>query len=120
MPAEVYTVLHLLGIAWLFAALGGVTVHALNGGDKASNSARKLLAASHGIALVIILVAGVGLLHKKGIAWGTWVYAKLALWLFLGGSLTLIQRKPGLARLIWFALPLLAAAGAALAVFKPA
>ena len=119
MPADFYEVLHILGIAWLFAALGGAVMHALNGGDKASNKARKLMAASHGIALVIILVAGFGLLGKKGLAWGLWVYAKLVLWLLMGASLTLIQKKPALARAFWFALPLLAAAGAYLAVYKP-
>lgn len=119
MPAEIYEVLHILGIAWLFAALGGAVMHALNGGDKASNKARKLMAASHGIALVIILVAGFGLLEKKGLAFGTWVYIKLGLWLVLGASLTLIQKKPAMARGFWFLLPLLAAAGAYLAVYKP-
>ena len=58
LPPEVYKILHILGVAWLFFALGGATLHALNGGDKASNKSRKLVAASHGIALVIILVAG--------------------------------------------------------------
>lgn len=117
LPPEVYKVLHLLGVAWLFFALGGATLHALNGGDKASNTHRKLMAASHGIALLIILVAGFGMLGGKKM--GMWVHLKSALWLALGASLTLVQRKPGLAKIMWFVLPLLAAAGAYLAVYKP-
>ncbi|MGB1699930.1 MAG: hypothetical protein ACPHRO_08260 [Nannocystaceae bacterium] len=117
LPPEVYKVLHLLGVAWLFFALGGATLHALNGGDKASNTHRKLMAASHGIALLISLVAGFGMLGGKKM--GMWVHLKSALWLALGASLTLVQRKPGLAKIMWFVLPLLAAAGAYLAVYKP-
>jgi hypothetical protein len=117
LPPEVYKIIHLLGIAWLFFVLGGATLHALNGGDKASNNSRKLMAASHGVALVIILVAGFGMLGGKQM--GTWVFLKFALWLVLGASLALIQKKPGLAKALWFVLPLLAAAGAYLAVYKP-
>ena len=117
LPPEVYKILHILGVAWLFFALGGATLHALNGGDKASNKSRKLVAASHGIALVIILVAGFGLLGGKKM--GMWVHLKSALWLALGASLVLVQRRPALARVRWFGFPLLAAPAAYLAVYKP-
>jgi uncharacterized membrane protein len=105
---RVYLFLHLLGVLLLFGSLGALTFHVMNGGDRATNPSRKLIMMTHGISLVIILIAGVGLLHR---GFGTfadgWVHAKLGIWLVLGASPAIIYRVPKAAKMLWFVLPLL-------------
>ena len=119
----VYKVIHILGNMLLIMALGGLTLHAANGGTRETNRGRKLAAITHGIGMVIILVAGFGLLARIGIThgagWPGWVWAKLGIWLVLGGIVALIGRKPELARVWWFLVPLLGATAAWLALTKP-
>ena len=57
---EVYKVLHLVGVVCVVAALGGVAVHAANGGQRQGNVVRRVVSALHGLGLLVILVAGFG------------------------------------------------------------
>jgi hypothetical protein len=41
-PRDFYEILHIIGIAMLFVAIGGVATHAANGGSKASSTTRPL------------------------------------------------------------------------------
>jgi hypothetical protein len=121
MPLAAYKVLHLLSAFLLFAALGGLTLAAL---DKSGNAARsrKLASASHGIALVLLLVTGFGALARLAISnpalWPGWVWAKVVLWLVLGAAL-MVRRFPGTAALLWWLWPILGGVAAWLAIFKP-
>lgn len=118
---SVYKLIHLAGIFLLFLSLGGLALHTMNGGSKATNSFRKTVAITHGIALVLILVAGFGLLARLGIphaSWPLWVYLKVGVWLIFGGSIALVS-KTNLAKVLWFALPTLGLVSAYLAIFKP-
>ena len=119
MSYEFYKVLHILGVALLFLALGGLAGHGLNGGDRSTNKARGLMVGTHGLALVLLLVAGFGML-AKGPGGGTmlpgWIHPKLLIWLLLGAALMPLQRRPALARPLWILLPLLAAAAGYLAL----
>lgn len=59
-------------------------------------SAKKALAIIHGVGMTFLLVGGFGMLARLGIVHGGlpgWVYAKLAIWLFLGGSMVLARKK---------------------------
>jgi hypothetical protein len=47
------------------------------------------------------------------------MWLKLILWLVLGGIVVLIRRAPQLAPTLWVVLPLLGAAAAYLALYKP-
>lgn len=123
MPYELYRILHFVGIFLLFVALGGVCLHAANGGTRASSTARGLVAATHGIGLFFILLAGFGLLARLGIAhglaWPGWVWTKFGIWLLLGVLFLLPYRAPALARPLLFLLPLLGGVAAYLAIYKP-
>lgn len=117
MSFEFYKILHVVGVMLLFTALGGVTLHALSGGDKG----RKLLAASHGVALLLLLVAGFGMIAKLKLAapYPGWIWGKLVIWLLLGGAVVLPRKKPELAKPLFLALPLLGGVAAWLAIMKP-
>lgn len=118
-----YKILHIYGIVLLFAAVGGLTIAVANGATKASNPNRKLLAIAHGVAMLLILVGGFGMLARMGIVQGHgfpgWLWGKIAIWLVLGGVAALPYRKPELARPLFVILPLLAALAAYFAIYKP-
>jgi hypothetical protein len=121
MPLEFYKVMHIVGLVAVWMALGAASQHALNGGTRATNKARALVSATHGVGLLLMLVGGFGMLAKLQLmgAMPGWVIAKIVLWLVVGGLLVLPMRMPALARPLWFALPIIAGIGAWLALYKP-
>lgn len=123
LPYSFYKIVHIFGIALTLVALGGMTVHALNGGLKVENAARKLLIAMHGTGVFLILLGGFGLLARIGFAHGSgfplWLWVKLGLWTTFAIVAAIPYRKPNAGRTLLVALPTLAAAAAAMAVYKP-
>ena len=118
MSALTYNVLHILGILLAFTALGGAILRGLAGtGDDAPG--RKLIGITHGVALLLILVSGFGMLAKLKLGFQLWVWAKLVIWLLIGASIAVVRRMPDQAKVLWFAFPALGAAAAYLAIFKP-
>jgi len=123
MSHSTYLVIHLLGILLVFVPLGGVALHALNGGTKQDNRARKWVGIMHGLGTVFILLGGFGMLARLGIMQGGafpgWVWAKLVILIVLAAILMLPYRKPELALPIFLALPFFGALAGFLAIFKP-
>jgi hypothetical protein len=123
LPYSFYKVTHILGIALALVALGGFAVHALNGGGKHENGARKLLIGMHGAGALFILVGGFGMLARIGFQHGAnfpgWLWTKIAVWSVVAAIVMLPYRRPQFARPMVVALPLLAATAAAMAVYKP-
>lgn len=118
MSASFYQIVHILGVLLVFFALGGATFHALSGSrDKVA--AHKLAGITHGVALVLVLISGFGLLAKLNYGFDLWVWLKLTIWLVIGGAVALVRRMPQYAKLFWFALPLLGVVAYYLANFKP-
>jgi hypothetical protein len=124
MSYEFYKVLHLLGVLVLFVALGGLSVNVLRGGtDTEAKPVRKSLSITHGVALLVVFVAGFGLMARTNIAMGTvwplWIWVKVGVWVALGASVVLIRRTPGMGRLWLYVLPLVGAVAAFMCVTKP-
>ena len=117
MDLNLYRLLHLTGVIFLFTAIGGALLASREG--TVGTAARKLSGITHGVALLIILIAGFGALAKLGLAMPGWAWAKLVIWLLLGASPALIKRKPEMARVWWLVLPLLGVIAAYLARYKP-
>jgi hypothetical protein len=119
----VYKLVHLFSIFLLMALIGGTSLHAANGGSKADNSAQRLVSSLHGLALLLILLTGFGMLARLGIQhnwiFPGWVWGKLIIWLAIGATAMLPYRKPQLAKLFLLLVPLLAAVAAGFALFKP-
>ena len=116
MSLEFYKVLHLAGVIFLFVAVGAAIVRAMSGGSEAG---KKISGLTHGIALIVILVSGFGLLARYQLGFEAWVWVKLLIWLALGASVALIRRMAKQSTLWWWALPLLGVLAAYLGVFKP-
>ncbi len=113
MSYEFYKVLHLAGLVTLFTSLGAL---AFVPGER-----RKPLMMMHGIATVVMLVAGFGLLARLGLMGnlGPWVYGKLAIWLVMGAAPVILRRKPKMALTILLVSIALGAISACLAIYKP-
>lgn len=106
-PYHFYLYLHLLGIGALFFVLGGLFLHAANGGTKETNVLRKPSAAMHGIALFLILLSGFGMLARIGSSTSElWVALKVLIWISMAAAIVIPLRVPRLARPLWYVIPI--------------
>lgn len=123
MSITTYKLIHLLGVLLLMVALGGMATHAATKGSKMENPSHRALLALHGLGALMALVGGFGLLARMGLqmegGFPGWIWGKLILWVLLGGLVALPYRRPGMARLLIFLVPLLGFVGAILANLKP-
>jgi hypothetical protein len=122
-PRDFYEVVHIIGIAMLFLAIGGVAVHAANGGSKATSQTRSLVGSVHGLGALLILVGGFGMLARIGFQHGGnfpgWLWVKLIVWTILSAIVLVPYRKPALARPLVMTMPLLAGVAVYMALYKP-
>ncbi len=119
---DVYWYLHILGVGLLILSVGGVSLHAMSGGSKETSGGRALTAASHGFGLLLIIVAGFGMLARMDLMAGGipgWVWVKVGIWLAIGFLFTVPYRKPGCSKFVWFGTVGLMLAAAVLAHAKP-
>ena len=98
--------------------LGSLVIHAMNGGEK-DFPARKWVMISFVAFMFLAFIGGFGLMARLDAGMQAWIYAKITLWLVVGGYMTVITRKPELSRIKWFVVLLLGATGAYLALYKP-
>ena len=121
MDLSVYKLIHLIGLIMMFTSLGGLMLHAVNGGGREDNKGRKIAGMTHGLGLFLLLLGGFGMLAKLGIKWPWpgWIITKMILWLVLGGIVSVIYRKPELGKSLWFIVMLLGFGAAYLALMKP-
>ena len=118
IPHAVYNLLHLFGIMLMLSALGASVAVAVAGDS--SPRLKKLAGLAHGIALLIILVGGFGMLARLGIGgdWPLWVWLKLVIWVIFGAATVLVRRIGEKAGWLLVLLPVLAAVSAWLALFR--
>ncbi len=113
-----YKVLHLFGIMLMFSALGAVIAAAVGGAE--NPRLKKLGGLAHGIALVIILVGGFGLLARHGFTagWPLWVWLKLGIWVVFGAATVFVRKAGEKAGWLLVLLPVLGAVSAWLALYR--
>lgn len=122
MSYEAYKLIHIFGMYLLFLSLGGITLYTINGGKKSENKFKAAAAIFHGIGLLLLIVAGFGLMKFRGIshsALPVWVILKIVIWLAFGGLLAMASKKENFAKILWFVFPLLGLAAAYLAFYQP-
>ena len=125
MSPLAYTTIHVGAIMLMYIALGGLAVLASTAGTETdAKPIRRYLTMLHGLALVVIFVAGFGLMSKKlGLGgpgeWPGYIWLKLVLWLVLGGSTVMLRRKPSLMRPMMIILPALGVVAGYIALYKP-
>ena len=75
MSHTVYIIFHLIGALFVAFALGGSLLQAINTGNK-NFRFKKVIGAVHGIGLLLLFVAGFGLIAKNG-------YSTIPLWVWI-------------------------------------
>jgi hypothetical protein len=122
---DLYEIVHLVGLALVMLAFGGIASHATDGGSWKGPGARRALKVAHHLGMFLILLGGFGMLARIGIAKGGiatfrgWLWAKIAVFLVLGGVVALPYRRPQLAWPAFFVTPLLVGFAVYLALYKP-
>ncbi|HEX4086545.1 MAG TPA: hypothetical protein VHY22_16650 [Chthoniobacteraceae bacterium] len=83
MDHTTFLIIHLLGVAALSIGIGGML---------AGGSERKLFSILQGVALLVMLVSGFGLLGTLHLGFPHFAQAKLVLWAFLGVLPVILRR----------------------------
>jgi hypothetical protein len=118
MPLETYKVLHIVGLAALALGFGGM----LMAPAASDRQAPRFAVLLHGLGLLVLLVAGFGIMARLGFTswpWPGWVLAKMGIWLLLGAMPMLLRRGIVPRPLGWLLVLGLVALAAWLALFKP-
>lgn len=119
MSYQFYKILHVLGIMLVFTGFGGLAVVGMSTDAARLKPARTLLSIFHGVGLLLLLVAGFGLIAKLGGGFPGWMIAKIAIWLLFGASIVVFKRKADAAKPMLIVLPILGLIAGALALYKP-
>lgn len=117
MSYELYNVVHVIGVIFLFSGLGVLAATVGSPNDRL----RKLAGIAHWVAVAVIFIAGFGLLARLGYfgAIPVWAYLKMAVWAVLAVIVVPLKRKPEWARYLWLLMPLIGGLAVWLAVYQP-
>lgn len=121
MPYEFYKIMHYLGLCLLLSAIIGLVVEKKHNTSLGRPLNKKLWFSLHGIGLLLLFVAGFGLMARLGLAsdMPKWIFAKLGIWLAFGGLLPMLSKgSGGLPKAMAISLVLIGSA-AWLAITKP-
>lgn len=118
---ELYSFLHIFGVIILFYGVGGLVTHLLQGGSKESLQCRKCIGIHHGVALVMILVSGFGMMARMHYSFGDnkWLFVKIACWLIMGGFTALAYKRIIPTNWLWWVGLSIAGTAVTMVVFKP-
>lgn len=119
MPYEFYKILHLAGLIVLISVVSAL-IYRTWADNNAPIKGKRFLMVLHGIAVVVMLVSGFGLLARLGImsSWPTWVWIKLAAWFFVIVSPSLVMRVPSSRKFMWWLFPAVLIATAFAVIYK--
>lgn len=90
MSPQIYHIIHLVGVLFLFAGIGSFLT---------SSGAERPGMKFHGIGLLLLLVAGFGMIAKMmkagaAVSYSSpWVIAKIVIWLVLGALPVLAKKR---------------------------
>lgn len=113
MDPLTYKVIHLVGVMMLFTGISAAFVQ---------KSGVKGAAAFHGIALVLLLISGFGMIAKSGGSFGYsdgWIIAKIVIWVLFGAMIVIAKKRVLGGAAGWSAAIVLGAIAAFMALYKP-
>ena len=122
IPYEIYKIVHVFGLICVFSGLASLWGISIFAPLEHHPPTRKALAVLHGVGMTMLLLGGFGMLARLGIAHQGlpgWIYAKLGLWLVLGGSVVLAKRRAKWGSGLLWVWALVGALAAAIAIYKP-
>ena len=115
MSLLTYKWLHLAGIFLFFMSFGA---HIFN--VKINNSkATRFIQINMGIALLVILVAGFGMLAKITLVHLGWISTKIVIWIFFAAMIVLVKKLPKQGHWFWYIAWVFGISAVYMALFKP-
>jgi hypothetical protein len=118
-----YKIVHYVGLFLLVASLsaGLARLTAPGVGWETPDPWTRRLGAVHGIALLLVLTGGFGMLARLDVTGSLpgWIWAKLTIWVVLGGLLALGRRRREWAPALLAGVPALAVLAGIIALTKP-
>ncbi|MGQ0794436.1 MAG: hypothetical protein ACT4NX_10210 [Deltaproteobacteria bacterium] len=112
---EIYKVIHILAVISLFLSLGGYAILSIT----KSTAGKGLVGRTHGIAVLLILVAGFGLVARLGAQMlSLWILTKLGVLVALAMMPVFIRRNPERAPALWLITIALGGLAIYMAVYK--
>jgi uncharacterized membrane protein SirB2 len=115
-----YKTVHLAAVLTLLFALGGLIF--LSFAKSEDKLARRIATILHGVAMLLLLAGGFGLMARLGVkhgeGWPTWIKIKMGLWILLGAYVVVPKRLPSWNRKLWPLALVVAAFAAASAIHK--
>jgi len=115
MSLQFYNFIHLLGLILLLLGYGALLARAVLAPD--NKPYRIFGSIVGGVGLLFLLVSGFGMQAKGGFGWPDWLIMKIGVWVLLGASLSLINRKSSWSPAWWVTIILLASLAAWLGIF---
>lgn len=112
MTPTFYHVLHVISLL----VLTGFTFFAFGG---PAPTTKKRVMMLTGIASLLMIVSGVGLMHKLGYEWTGWVFVKIACWFLLSGLAGIAYRRREKAGLLTGIAVLLVGVAVYMVYYKP-
>ena len=116
-----YKSLHIFGLFLATTSLGGIAIHAANGGTKAASRTRVLTASIFGLGMLLSLTGGFGQAARLGLTnvsiFPGWLWAKIAIWVIVAVLALLPYRFPALAKPVYLLVPLITGLASYLAIF---
>ena len=116
-----YKTVHIIAVLTLFLTLGGLVFMSL-----AKTEDKKLMRLAmilNGVAVLIVLVGGFGLMARlnvqHGAGWPGWLKVKMGLWLAVAFFVMVPKRLPAINRLAWPLVLVLGGLAVYMAVHKP-
>ena len=86
MSVTFYRTLHIFSLLLVFLAIGQMIT--------SKDKSYKLPYMLHGIGVLLVLVAGFGMLAKLQIGFTAWTYTKIATWIAIAAAPGLVKRAP--------------------------
>lgn len=118
MAYPILKLLHLCGILLAFAGAGGV-IAASAGFVEGEAPWRKAAIVTHGIGLLLLVVAGFSTLSAGQIPLRGWVMVKVLIWLAVGALPYMVPRKKNSGALPWIATLAFGLTAVFLVIFRP-
>ena len=112
MTPNFYHFVHVFAVL----VLTGYTFFALAGPAAAT---RKRVLIATGIASLLVLVSGIGLMHKLAYQWQGWVIVKIVIWLAISAFAGIAYRRPGARGVLGALTVFLSGLAVYLAFYKP-
>jgi len=120
---ELYNVVHIVGLALLMLALGGIAFTMDGAGTHRASGSRRTVLLIHGAGIFLMLLGGFGMLARLEMfeesSWPGWLWVKIAVWGTLGLAAFVPIRFPRAARPLLVIVPVLAGVAAYMAIYKP-